>query len=251
MAVLTIKVHVAARAAILAGKTEIGDLSFTLTEHALRALPEDLRMELALAYETAVPIGADPQEPPVVEASLTSILPVLTDRAARRQQQTEQQRNEAARRAELTVSIARDSTAQDNARSRALRHWIEEHGDEEQRARLAEGFLPEAEILDAVTDELLDLPTCTPYTPMMRGEACDCNCAHRVVFTVNPPQHMDAFQFSKLQAVRAVLPPGAAVTPMLHQAACPGCACVPLTRLTARVTLPWHGWELVREVALR
>jgi len=250
MPVLTINVFVSPRAAIMAGRTSVGTLSFNLTEEALKELPDELRFELALAYEANQPIGENPNEPAVIEASLSSIRPVLELRATQRKRLEEAKRIDDARKAELAAVASRDVTAKDNARSRALRSWIEKHGDDEQRARMAEGFLPEDEILDAVTDELLDIAGFNVYEPLRRGDACECSCAHRVTFDVGPPKYMDSFQFSKLQAVRENVPEGATVKPIEHRAACPDCKCVPIARISALISLPWHGWELVREFSL-
>jgi hypothetical protein len=247
---LTINVHVTPRAAILAGKTAVGKLSFVLSEDDLETLPENLRLELALAYESSDFIGENPDEPAVIEASLDAIRPVLIARRAQRQQQEKMQLVEHARNAELAAVAARDNTQKDNARSKALRTWVAKNGDEEQRARMLEGFLPESEILDDITADLLDMPGFKPYEPLRRGDACDCGCAHRVNFTVTPPKYMDAFQFSKLQAVREAAPEGAAIVPREHRAACDACKCVPIARVTAFITLPWNGWALVREFLL-
>ena len=248
---LTIHVHVSPRAAIVAGKTSVGPQSFSLTDEALKGLPEELRVELAIAYETGNVIGSDGNEPAVIEPCLTAIRPVLEYRAAQRGRLEEAKRIEDARKAELAVVASRDVTAKDNARSRALRLWVEKNGDDEHKARMAEGFLREEEILDAVTDELLDVSGFQTYEPLRRGDACDCGCAHRVEFTrISPPRYMDAFQFDKLQRVRESAPEGAAVVPVEHKAACPDCKCVPLARISALITLPWHGWELVREFSL-
>lgn len=248
---LTIHVHVSPRAAIVAGKTTVGPQSFTLTDEALKGLPEALRVELAIAYETGNVIGAEANEPAVIEPCLAAIRPVLEFRAARRSQLEEAKRVEDARKAEQAAVVARDVTAKDNARSRALRSWIEKNGDDEHRARMAEGFLREDEILDAITDELLDVTGFQTYDPLRRGDACECGCAHRVEFTrLSPPRYMDAFQFEKLQRVRENAPEGAVVVPVEHKAACPDCKCVPIARISALVTLPWNGWELVREFSL-
>jgi hypothetical protein len=250
MPVLTINVFVSPRAAILAGKVTVGSQSFTLTEEALATLSPELRLELAMAYENNEAIGTSTAEPPVVEATLDAIRPILEVRALQRKHLEKAQQVESARKAEMAAVTSRDATAKDNARSKALRLWIEKNGDDEQRARMAEGFLPEDEILDAVTDEMLDLSGFTVYEQLRRGDACDCGCAHCVTFEVGPPKYMDAFQFSKLQAVREAAPDGATVNPVEHRAACPDCKCVPIARISALITLPWHGWELVREFLL-
>jgi hypothetical protein len=246
---LTINVHVSARAAILAGKANVGSQSFTVTEEALKDLPGDLRLELALAYESGEALGKDPSEP-IVEATLEAIRPVLEARASRRAKIEEERRAQAANEAELAVVSAKEATARSNASSKALRMWIEKNGDEEQKARMAEGFLPEEEILDAICEEMLDLPGFPPYEVLRKGDACDCGCGGRVKIEQSAPRHMDAFQFAKLQAAREAAPEGATVTAIEHRAACPACRCVPIARLEARVTLEWNGWLLVRQYAL-
>jgi hypothetical protein len=250
MPALTINVYVSPRAAILAGKTNVGEQTFNLTEEALKDLPEELRLELALAYEARESLGANPHEPAVIEPTLAAVRPVLEARAAQRKRLEEAKRIEDARKAEVAAVATRDQTAKDNARSKALRAWVEKHGDDEQRARMAEGFLPEDEILDEVTNELLDYQGLSVYEPLRRGDACECNCASHVKFSAGPPQYMDAFQFEKLTKLRENLPEGASVRPVEHRAACPSCKCVPIARISGLVTLPWHGWELVREFLL-
>lgn len=247
---LPISVHVSPRAAILAGKTRVGSQSFSIAPDALATLPEELRLELALAYESGEPIGKDPSEPPVVEPSLEAIRPVLETRAAQRKAIDEEKRKQAARDAEVVAVSAREATTKDNARSKALRTWIDKHGDDEQKARMAEGFLPEDEILDSICDELLELPGFGPYDTLHKGHACDCACAGKVKITEGAPRYMDAHQFAKLQTAREVAPDGATVTVIEHRAACPACNCVPIARLEARVSMPWHGWMLVRQYAL-
>jgi hypothetical protein len=203
-----------------------------------------------LAYEAGETLGKDPSEPAIIEATLEAIKPVLEYRAARRQVLLEEQRKAEARAAEEATVASRDKTARDNARSKALRLWIDKHGDDEQKARMAEGFLPEDEILDDVCAELLDLPGFQVYDNLRKGDACDCACAGRVVITTSAPRYMDAHQFSRLQTAREAVPEGAQVEVVEHRAACPACKCVPIARLEARVTMQWHGWLLVRQYAL-
>lgn len=247
---LSISVHVSPRAAILAGKIRVGSQAFNVDADALAALPEELRLELALAFESGEPIGKDPSEPLVVEPTLEAIRPVLEARAARRKAVDEEKRKQAARDAEVAVVSAREATAKDNARSKALRTWVDRHGDDEQKARMAEGFLPEEEILDAICEELLDLPGFSIYDALRKGHACDCACAGKVKITEGAPRHMDSFQFAKLQAAREAAPEGSTVTVVEHRAACPACNCAPIGRLEARVSMPWQGWMLVRQYAL-
>jgi hypothetical protein len=250
MPALNLRVYVSPRAAILAGKTKIGDISFDVAEHQLQPLDETIRLELALAYESGDPIGKDPSEPLVAEATLEGILPVLKARAVRRADLNAERVKEEARAKEAAAVAARAITAKDNARSRALRKWIEEHGDDEQRGRMSEGFLPEDEILEEVSEELLGITGFRPYDPLHRGHACECACAHQVTFQECAPPQLDSHQFLRLQEAREAAPEGAKVEPILHKASCPTCKCVPLARVEARVTLEWHGWLLVRSYAI-
>lgn len=250
MANLVIKVYVSPRAAILAGKTSVGDMALSVTENDLQELPAELRLEMADAYDANEAIGRDPNEPPVVEATIAAIRPALEFRASMRKKREEARRIEEARKNELAIVAAREATAKDNARSKALRTWIEKHGDDELKARMAEGYLREEEILEDICDELLEVVGFEVYEPLRRGEACDCGCAGNVKFEAGPPRYLDAFQYQKLQQVRETAPEGATVTPVEHRAACPSCKCVPIARLEARVTMPWNGWLLVKQYAL-
>lgn len=250
MPALIINVYVSPRAAILAGKTVVGNQTISIVDEDLKKVPEDLRLELALAYEAKDHIGQDPGEPPVIEPSLVAILPALTHRAAARKVAVEAQRKVDARAAEEALVASRENTAKDNARSKALRVWVEKHGDDEQKARMLEGFLPEDEILDEISEELLDIPMLSKYDALRRGDACECACAGRVQFEIGPPRYLDAFQFAKLTTARENAPEGSTVTAVEHKASCPSCKCVPIARIEARVTLPWNGWLLVRSYLL-
>lgn len=247
---LAITIYVSPRAAIIAGKTVVGMQNLLITEDDLKAVDIDLRIELALAYENKDTIGQGSDEPPVVEATFAAIVPALTHRAAARKVSLEAQRKVDARKAEEDVVAARAVTAKDNARSKALRAWVEKHGDDEQKARMAEGFLREEEILEEISEELLDIPSLNRYETIRRGDACECACAGNVTFEVGPPRYLDAFQFEKLTTARENAPEGSTVEAIEHKAACPSCQCVPLARIEARVSLPWNGWMLVRQYLL-
>lgn len=250
MAPLLLKVYVDPRAGIVAGKTVLGNQTCAIREEELQALPELLRYEVALAYEGGATIGERADEPRITEPTLAAIVPVLEHRAKRRREVEEESRKQSAREAESAAVRSREVALKDNARSKALRAWVEKNGDDEQRARMAEGFLPEDEILEDVCDDLLALPGFRPYEFLHRGDACDCACAGRVVLTEDAPRYLDAFQFAKLQEAREAVPDSATVTVIEHRAACPACSCVPLARMEARVTMAWNGWLLVRQYAL-
>jgi hypothetical protein len=248
---LSINVYVSPRAAILAGKTVVGNQTCVVTETDLQTLTEALRHELALVYESSEALGNNPSEPAVVAPTFEAIVPVLTARAEARKKIDTAALVAGARLAEQALVDARALAQKDNERSKALRLWVGRNGDDDQRARMAEGFLKEEEILEDVTADVIDLHEFRVYEPLHRGDACDCGCAYKVEFTrTQPPQYLDARQFAKLQAVREAAPEGASVAAVEHRAACTDCKCVPIARISALVTYPWNGWELVREFSL-
>lgn len=245
---LRVKVRISTRAAIVAGRTAIGAATVTITEADLAGLPEHLREELATVIESGETVVSD--DPPIVEATMASLIPVLDARAGdrvcaaiARQAAADQATEEARARAEAEA-------ARDAERSEALRAWVAEHGDDDQKARAAEGFLSEPEILEAVAAELIDAPGFEPYSRLYKGDACDCPCAGHVVFKSRPPSVLDSRQYARLAEIRELIGDEARVAPIEHVAACPACKCVPLARIAARVTMPWKGWLLVRNFAI-
>lgn len=248
---LKLRVSVSARAAIVAGKTAVGQQALCLSEGDLAALELPLREEIAIAFESGDPLGSLPGDPPIVEATLAAVMPVLQARANARKADADARRAAEARDAEAKLAETRESARVSNQRSKALRTWIEKHGDDDQKARMAEGFLPEDEILEAITEELIDLGGFEAYEPLYKGDACDCACAGAVRFDAAPPKLLDSHQFARLQAAREAAPEGATVEPIEHRAGCPACKCVPIARMAVRVSLPWEGWLLRRQFSLR
>lgn len=249
---LTLRVYVQPRAAIVAGRTVVGAVTLRVRDEDLVPLSPVLREELAEAYAQRSMLGQGPDDPPVSEPTLAAVVPVLAARVAARARAAEAAAAEAAAAAQVATQAAQVASSRDVARTKALRTWVAEHGDAEMRARLAEGFLPEQEILDAVVDDLLDLRGFISYEPMFKSEVCACGCGDAVVFTAtSPPTRMEANEFARLQAVREAVPPGAVVIPTEHRGACPRCRCLPTVRLAAKVTCAWEGWLLVREFLLK
>jgi len=247
---LKLKVRISTRAAIVAGKTTTGVVTLSLTDNDLAPLSPVLREEIAIAYEAEETIESS--DPPIVEATMEALTPVLEARAKARAADVEKRKLAEARSSEEQKERDRLLAASSNTRSKALRAWVEVNGNDEQKARLLEGFLPEQEMLDAVADELLDITGYAPYTPLLKGDACDCACAGHVTFSIRqPPQYVDAYMFAALQGLRETAPSGASVEPVEHRAACARCKCVPIARITAKVSLPWEGWLLVREFDLK
>lgn len=247
MSDIVINVKVSARAAIMAAKTVVGVHKVKVTAEDLLAVSEGVREEIAALVES----NATLEDPSIAEPTFSAIRPILERAAEARKALNEEARKAEARRAEEAAVQARKTAARDNARSKALRTWVEKNGDDEMKARMAEGFLKEEEILDEVADDLIDLRGFPPYEAMLKGEVCDCACAGAVEFTVGPPQYLDAFQFARLTEIRELLPEGGVAEAQEHRGVCPRCKCIPTARITAKVTLPWEGWQLVREFLLK
>lgn len=249
MSALSIRVVVSPRAAIVAGKSRVGPQSIEITDELLARLDAAQRAEIAALVEGDSELGTLPDDPPIIEPTVDAIIPALDARATGRKAREDARRAADARAAEEAAVSAREAKAKDALRAKALRDWIAKNGDEEQKARMSEGFLRDDEILETIQDELLGLPF-PPYDLLRRGDACDCACASHVIFETHGPKYMDSAQYARLMAVRESAPEGAAVEPIEHRAACPSCKCVPIARITARVSLPWSGWLLVREFSL-
>jgi hypothetical protein len=245
----TLRVHVSTRAAILAGKTRIGVQAFEVTDQALATLSEAQRLEVALLLEGDPELGSLETDVPIVEPTIEAILPALEKRANGRAATEAKKKADEARAAEMAAEESRAVKAKEGARIKAIREWVAQHGDDEQKARMSEGYLREDEILEDVMDDVFDIQF-PGYTSLRRGDACDCACAGNVEFLEQAPGYMDAAQFARLVSVRESAPEGATVEPVEHKAKCPACRCVPIARITARVSLPWHGWLLVRDYSL-
>lgn len=244
---LVINVKVSTRAAVRAAKTVVGVHKVKVSAAQLEALDISVREEIATLIED----GATLEDPSISEPTFEVIKPILERFAKTRRAMDEEARKVEARRAEEAAVLSRQTAARDNARSKALRDWVAKHGDDEQKARMTEGFLREDEVLDAVAEELIDVRGFDTYESMHKGEVCECSCAGAVVFDKGAPRYMDAFQFAKLTEIREQLPEKATAEPVEHRGKCPHCKCLETARITARVTLPWEGWLLVREFSLK
>jgi len=247
---LTLRVHVAARAAILAGKTKMGSLSVEIRPEDLAGLTQDQREEIVRLHEGAPELGTLANDVPLAEPTVKAMIPAIDARVAQRRAAEESARAQQAEADERAIVTEKTVSLRDASRERALRDWVSKNGDDDQKARLAEGYLRPDEILRLVTDDLLDMPH-QEYEPLRRGDACDCPCAGSVEFKVGAPSYLDSAQFAKLKQIREDAPEGAKVEPVEHLAKCPKCSCLPLSRLTARVSLEWHGWLIRKDFSLR
>jgi hypothetical protein len=245
----SIRVLVSTREAIRAGKSRVGSQIIEVTEEGLAGLDEAQRLEIAALLEGEPDLGSLPSDLPIIEPTLEAVKGALTARAAGRKMAEDARRVEDARAGEMAAMASRESKTKDAQRAKALRDWVNKNGDDEQKARMAEGFLREDEILEAITKEIIDIPL-PAYELLRRGNACDCACAGHVRFETRSPQYMDDAQYRRLTSARESAPEGATVAAIEHRASCPSCKCVPIARVSARVTVPWNGWLLVCDYSI-
>ena len=253
-----VRVRINPADAIRAGRSKFGIVSVDVSDENLGSLDADLREELVRIVTSGDIVGDGSDDGPIHAPEFQELVASLRRRAdaRKRDEAAERAAGEAARvasaRSEEEEAVRkREYGAKEALRQKAIKDWVEEHGDDSQQARLREGLLPEEEILEAVVNEVFeDLDDQTRYDPIRLDQVCDCLCARRVQFTQSPPQTVDSAQFRILHDIREDAPKGALVETVLHRAACPACSCVPLARLTARVTVEWNGWLLAREYLL-
>jgi hypothetical protein len=232
----------------MARRAVAGVVSVEILDEHLKDVPIETLSELASVAECDELLELRDGAPDV-----TTVLEIMTgrarDRAAKRQAALEAQA--AAEENRLASEQARAENHK--TRMRSLKRWISDHGTDEQKDRMAEGLLPEVEMLADVTDEIIDV-TEDAYDPLRKEHACDCEkgCAGSARFLVGPPiSGLDARQFATLQRIREQAPDDAKVEVRLHRVHCPECSCAPLSRLSAQVSVEWEGWRLVREYALK
>lgn len=253
-----VRVVVTPRAAILARKTCVGTLAVTVTDQDLQELPEVLLEELASVVEQRTILeGLQASEATfaVVRALLEARLEARATRAAEEALAETARRGVVARDKEEEEARRRQEAARVAASEKAVDAWVEEHGDDDQRERRANGFLPTGEIIEEIAQQMFEIDE-DDYQPLRQEEACDCDkgCVSAVQFAVIPllpgDGALDSAQFATLTRIKDAAPRAATVEARVHKARCPSCRCAPLARVAARVSLVWEGWLLTREYAL-
>lgn len=253
-----VRVRINPADAIRAGRSKFGVVAVEVTDQNLESLEGELREELVRIVASGEIVGDGVNDGPIQAPEFDQLAGALRRRAEAHKQAEaasraaeEAARIAAARSDEEEVVRKREYAAKEAVRQKAIKDWVEEHGDDSQQERLREGLLPEEEILESIVNEVFEnLDDQTRYDPIRLEQACDCLCARHVKFTQGPPPTVDGNQFRVLRDIRENAPPGALVETVLHRAACPACSCVPLARLAARVTIEWNGWLLAREYLL-
>jgi len=255
---LQVKVRIEPRAAILARKAVAGVLPVDINDEHLTSLAEDELLELAGIVEKGEPLESKLASEPSFEVVRSIIKERLVAKAATTEAvraADEARRNAEARAAEEEAMRKRMNVTRDAEYKKAIGAWLEEHSDEELKERFAAGFASDEEIIDEALHQIFEIEE-DEHVPIRKEQACDCEkgCTHLVRFLVAPIAPgitpLDARQFSTLERIKEAAPDGATVEGRVHKASCPNCKCTPLARLTARVSLEWNGYLLVKEYAL-
>ncbi len=252
-----VKIRVDERAAIEAGYDQLGVHEVEVDAAFLQAMKKEERSELALAVQAGATLGdgcdLGPDEKAVAPTK-EEVQRLVAGRAAARNKKTQQAKEEEGKARAQEARAAEEKAEHARAAAQrllALHKWISSHGDESQKARLKEGVLPEAEILEAVTEQVFEsLDYFDRYEKIKRRAACECACEEDVTFETKVPTAMTDVQFAALGQIRESAPKGSVTMARLHVASCTTCDCPAVQRLSARVTVIWNNIPLTRDYAL-
>jgi hypothetical protein len=166
---------------------------------------------------------------------------------------------------DLHIKLERDKKkAKEKAEKEALKirrkaqigAWVAKHGDENMKARYAEGFLADTEVIDAIRNQTFrPLDGFPRYEKLKASDVCqgyeeygfDEIRYHDVDFTVQKDNIvLTAEEFDRLQEIRAIAPKGAIVSPRNHVARCSDCDNT-ISRLSFRVEIKVGEFLFSRE----
>jgi hypothetical protein len=245
---MKVRVSISKRAAILARKATAGILQVDILDEHLAEATEEALVELSAVAENdeLIELG-------IGEATPEAVMRVMEARALERLTNEAEASRQATAVAAAIEENAAENKAKAAARTAALHKWIKSNGTDEQKSRLEENLLPESEILEDVTDDVFQISE-DDYVPLRKEQACDCEkgCAGSARFAVSRANEgLNAKQYEILERIREQAPDNATVEVVQHRVSCPECNCAPLSRLSARVSIEWEGWRLVKEYALK
>ena len=165
----------------------------------------------------------------------------------------ESAREEAEREAEEARKKAEKKAAAER-RTAQLSAWIAEHGTDNQRGRLAEGVLPETEIVDAIREQVFAPLAGEPRYVKLTAVDVRAECTsedeidpHEVAFNVTPKETLTAAEYDRLIDLRKLMP-GAEITVRSHNGWCKESNCeADIYRTSYRVKITLGELELSRE----
>lgn len=254
-----LKVYVDPTAALLAGRTVIGDQIVEVTDQDIVPMSPRMCQELAIAITETLGRGYRGKDDlPLSEPSFAcvynsinariKIADALDEEARTLAYEAEARAAQAARLAEITKAEAGKRAA---ALKLALHKWIEKNGSESQKQRFKEGLLPEQEIVTAIEETLFEsLDSYEKYVRIQKEEACACSCFEDVARTVEMLTSLTDAQFELVGEIRSEAPKSADISLRLHHAKCKSCVCAGIDRSSVRVSMDWNGCQMVREYLL-
>ncbi|EIC20711.1 hypothetical protein [Thiorhodovibrio frisius] len=207
----------------------------------------------AIYFSAALP-AADAHSPPLPERDaaeeLERIEQALADKLDQARELAEQRNRDMEKH--KAQSAARRQASQQR-RAKQLSAWVENHMDDNAKARFKLNLLPEDEILDAIR--------ATAYQPLdgferyrkirfddithgdqcIDGQSLDCD--------TDESNHLSAEQFERFRAIDAAAPEGAKLKALIHSCACETCNAGTIRR-SVQVVIPVGELLFSREYAL-
>lgn len=254
----TVRLYVHPRAALLKGNVVIGIHPVEITADTLRHTSKGVRTELASAVLHDEVIGMQEDDIEASEATAEEVFRVLDQRVMRRLynqeqfrvQQEQEQAAEARRQGEAAVK-KREDEARAATRMLSIQKWVASKGTDSQKKRLKQGVLPEAEILEDITEHLCDDlaldKKAERYIKITEDEACGCACAEHVQFDISSAVALTEAQHDLLEEAQEE---AGSATALSHHAKCSRCDCPAIERLSIHVEMRWEGVVVTREYAI-
>ena len=148
----------------------------------------------------------------------------------------------------------RERKAEDEKAAAIIAAWVEEHGDESQKARYAEGLLPENEVLDAMRNALFEPLAGFERFKRLRAEdfcRCDWFDEDSIEYESGTAESASKREYETLGAIRKVaanIQKDAVVELRYHRGECDRCE-KSKTVKSVRVKLRHGPFEFTREYA--
>ncbi|WPL17787.1 hypothetical protein Thiowin_02829 [Thiorhodovibrio winogradskyi] len=207
----------------------------------------------AIYYSAALPTG-EANSPTLPERDATDALERIEAALAEKLDQARElaeQRNRDMEKHKAQSAARRQASQQ--RRARQLSAWVENHMDDNAKARFKLNLLPEDEILDAIRAaayQPLDsferyrkirFDDITHGDQCIDGQSLDCD--------TDESKHLSAEQFERFRAIEAAAPEGAKLKALIHSCACETCNAGTIRR-SVQVVIPVGELLFSREYAL-
>ena len=149
---MIVRVKVSPRAAIMGRKATAGISSIEIKDGDIETLDESVLEEIVGVVESDEVVdlpGADP--------TVSAFISVMTERAHAKRHKELDDAQQVLDAMEAASAEREKDSARETERTHAIMLWVRNNGTDEQRARLAEGLLPFDEVIEDVTEDLIDI----------------------------------------------------------------------------------------------